>query len=275
MKKVNLYNLIPLLLLLLFGCDIINEDERVIQTDKLHFTNKVVLLEDFTGHKCVNCPVAAEEIARLEEWCEGHLIAVSIHAGSYANTAGSAWKTDFRTVAGEAYNDFFKPDGYPAAMVDRFSLNGKVTNNNVPTWSSQVIDRLSGESPVEIKLDAAWQAGMSKIALHVSVDFFRTVQDELALQLWIIEDNIVDAQLMPDNTINASYIHRHVLRDAINGIWGDSLGADSAEESSIEREYAYQPAVAWKKNDLQIVAFVYDRKSYAILQAVKAEIEQE
>ena len=91
MKRKHLYYILSLLLLVA-GCDIIDEKDRVIQTDELHFTNKIVLLEDFTGHKCVNCPVAADEIARLEEWCEGHLIAVSIHAGSYANTSGSAWE---------------------------------------------------------------------------------------------------------------------------------------------------------------------------------------
>lgn len=69
MKRKHLYYILSLLLLVA-GCDIIDEKDRVIQTDELHFTNKIVLLEDFTGHKCVNCPVAADEIARLEEWCE-------------------------------------------------------------------------------------------------------------------------------------------------------------------------------------------------------------
>lgn len=274
MKRKHLYYILSLLLLVA-GCDIIDEKDRVIQTDELHFTNKIVLLEDFTGHKCVNCPVAADEIARLEEWCEGHLIAVSIHAGSYANTSGSAWKTDFRTKAGEAYNDYFKPDGYPAAMVDRVASNGKVTNNNVPTWSSQVIDRLSEESPVEIKLEAVWQPGMEEIKLHAAVDFLRAVGNEPVLQLWIIEDHIVDAQLMPDNTINTAYLHRHVFRDAINDSWGESMGTGLTEGATIKKEYVYQPDITWKKKDLQIVAFVYDRKSHEILQAVKTEIEQE
>lgn len=274
MKKKQIYYLLSLLLLVT-GCDIIDEDDRVVQTDKLHFTNKIVLLEDFTGHKCVNCPVAAEETSRLEEWCEGHLIVVSIHAGSYANTSGSAWKTDFRTEAGEAYNDYFKPDGYPAAMVDRVAANGKMTNNNVPTWASQVIDRLSEESPVDIKLEAAWLAGMNEMKLLASVDFLRPVEEELAVQLWITEDHIVDAQLMPDNTINTAYTHRHVFRDAINGIWGEPVGRGHAAGSLFMKEYVYRPDVSWKKKDLQIVAFVYDRQSKAILQAVKAGIVRE
>lgn len=263
------------LLLLMAACDIIDEDERIIETDKLHFTNKVTLLEDFTGHKCVNCPVAAEETARLEEWCEGHLVVVSIHAGSYANTAGSAWKTDFRTEAGEAYHDYFKPDGYPAAMVDRFAPNGKVTNNNVPTWSSQVIGRLAEESPVEIKLDAVWLPGMEEMKVRAAVDLLRPVEEELALQVWVIEDNISAAQLMPDNTINTTYLHRHVFRDAVNGIWGERIGEGMAEGFSFTKEYRYRPDISWKKKDLQVVAFVYDRSSKVILQAVKAAITQE
>lgn len=160
-------------------------------------------------------------------------------------------------------------------MVDRVASNGKVTNNNVPTWSSQVIDRLSEESPVEIKLEAVWQPGMEEIKLHAAVDFLRAVGNEPVLQLWIIEDHIVDAQLMPDNTINTAYLHRHVFRDAINDTWGESMGTGLTEGATIKKEYVYQPDITWKKKDLQIVAFVYDRKSHEILQAVKTEIEQE
>lgn len=114
---------------------------------------------------------------------------------------------------------------------------------------------------------------MKGIKLHAAVDFLRAVENEPVLQLWIIEDNIVDAQLMPDNTINTAYLHRHVFRDAVNGVWGENLGTGLTEGATMKKEYTYQPDITWKKKDLQIIAFVYDQKSHEILQAVKTEIK--
>ena len=63
------------------ACSHIDEDEQLIYV-KPAAVERCVLLEDFTGQRCVNCPMAADEIHKLQEqYGEDVVIAVSIHSG--------------------------------------------------------------------------------------------------------------------------------------------------------------------------------------------------
>ena len=88
------------------------------------------------------------------------------------------------------------------------------------------------------------------------------------LQLWFTEDNILAFQKMPDGTTKADYIHNHVLRDAINGAWGDDCSVPQGQ--LWERDYAYTLNDAWKQENLSIVAFVYN--DAGVVQATKVKL---
>ena len=45
---------------------------------------RIALLEDFTGHKCVNCPQAAQLAKNLQLAHKGQIVVVEIHAGFFA-----------------------------------------------------------------------------------------------------------------------------------------------------------------------------------------------
>ena len=55
-----------LIVLLTQSCSQINESERFIVVEPATVT-RAVLIEEFTGQRCVNCPNAATEIARLQQ----------------------------------------------------------------------------------------------------------------------------------------------------------------------------------------------------------------
>ena len=47
--------------------------------------NVPVLVEEFTGQKCINCPEAHEELAKIQkEYGEDNVISVCIHASALA-----------------------------------------------------------------------------------------------------------------------------------------------------------------------------------------------
>jgi len=58
-----------------------------------------ILLEDFTGFGCVNCPRANEEIHKLQDRYGDHLIPIAVHAGWFATPFTSS-DPDFRTSVG-------------------------------------------------------------------------------------------------------------------------------------------------------------------------------
>lgn len=267
----------------LTACDVIGEADRIRPAETLQFTNKVVLLEEFTGHKCVNCPAASEEAARLESWCEGHLVVVGIHAGSYANTAGSAWKDDFRTEAGDAYDAYFRPDGYPAAMIDRKTAGGKITHDNLSSWSALVINSLAETAPVDIRMETGRTPGKTEERLDISLSWGEITPQKpvalpaeaLSLQIWLVEDSVEAPQLTSDNSIVWNYRHRHVLRDAVNGIWGEEIGSDFSAAIPWQRSYRYTLRSGWNRARCRFVVFVYDTKTREILQAAQIPLAGE
>ena len=81
MKYIIKYAFISLALLTA-SCDNISENDRYIKVEATK-AERTVLLEDFTGQNCVNCPAAHRTIEALEQQYGSHLIAVSIHAGHF------------------------------------------------------------------------------------------------------------------------------------------------------------------------------------------------
>ena len=67
-------------------------------------TYRNILIEDFTGHKCIFCPAAADLAHQLQEANPGRVHVASIHSG--VDGIG-----DFQSVDAEYTLDFTNPDG--------------------------------------------------------------------------------------------------------------------------------------------------------------------
>ena len=263
--------LLPGLALAMAACDEIDEADRLLAVDQdsFQFTNKVVLLEEFTGHLCINCPQGAVVVASLQEWAGGHVIPVSIHCGSYA-AVNQVFAEDFTTEAGDAYYNEFEPDAFPSCMMDRTVGDGGVKiNSNYDMWQSDLITCAAQAAPVEIELEASCDAA-GQLSAKVTVTGIYTIDYDVSLQLWLVEDGIVGAQLSQEG-IDYDYVHNHVLRGAINGTWGESVGTISAG-NSIERSYTYDIGGCVVEN-CKVVAFVYETASRGnVLQAAEVAL---
>ena len=79
--NIKTYILFAFAALAFMACSHIDEDERLIYV-KPAAVQRSVLIEDFTGQRCINCPKASDEIKLLQEqYGEDNVIAVSVHSG--------------------------------------------------------------------------------------------------------------------------------------------------------------------------------------------------
>lgn len=86
--KNNIYNKFAICAaaLSLMACSNIDEDDRFIEVEPVEVAKRV-LIEDFTGQRCVNCPNASEMIESLQEqYGAENVIAVGIHSGPFSKT---------------------------------------------------------------------------------------------------------------------------------------------------------------------------------------------
>ena len=246
--------LTAMLTLTMSACSHIDESDRLIYVKPADVKRRV-LLEDFTGQRCVNCPKASDEIKALQEqYGEDHVIAVGIHSGPL----GFYTKGDYlglSTEVGDEYYDHWALEYQPVGLIDRGAPL------EYTAWNARIHEELEKTAPVEIDIE-----------LHQN-DNQLTVQAEVMgidgttsgkLQLWLTEDGITAFQMMPDGTRNMEYIHRHVFRAAINGTWGESVSVAEGETFTT-KDYLFAIPEGWNADRLSVVAFVYNDQG--VLQA--------
>ena len=99
------------------ACDHISEAERLIY-EKPEPAKRVVLLEDFTGQKCTNCPKATDVIEQLQETYGEALVAVGIHGGPLG-FMGNAKTVGLATETGNEYYNHWGLQYQPVGLVGR------------------------------------------------------------------------------------------------------------------------------------------------------------
>ena len=229
------------------SCSHIDEDNRLIEVPHAKIS-RAVLVEEFTGQRCVNCPNATAEIERLqEEYGKENVIAVAIHSGPLA-----FFSTDkvlgLRTSLGDEYYDYWRVEAEPSGLINR---SGGVLL--LDKWATRVYQDMQNEALVELTAKA-------KIAdngmIEIGIEYLAVKDFSGKLQVWIIEDGIVALQMLPDGTLNREYVHNHVFRSTVNGTWGDDVVWPSGKQSILS--FSAEVQEEWNPKNLSIVAFVYN-----------------
>ena len=260
--KIRAYITLFMTALLMAACSHIDEDERLIYV-KPAPVERSVLIEDFTGQMCLNCPTATLEIEKLiEQYGEDAIIAVGIHSGPLGfHTRNNL--LGLSTDLGDAYYAHWNLEYQPVGLVDRGSPT------EYTAWGTLVREELQKTAPVEIGLKAA-VGESSQILINTQI---KGVDGDTQgkFQLWVVEDNITAFQRMPDGTRNFDFVHNHVFRAAVNGDWGEDISVN--EGYAVELEHSIIIASDWNPENLSIVAFVYNDNG--VQQVTRAKVLQE
>lgn len=256
MKKIGLFIALAASLLLT-ACDNIDKADRLIY-EKPNAVMRAVLLEDFTGQRCVNCPLGTEIIEQLVEEYGDAVVAVGIHGGPLG-FSGNATNVGLATETGNEYYNHWNLEYQPVGLVNRHSPV------NYPEWAAEVNKELT--KPATLDLHAT--ADIDNNSIHIAVTTFGTDGTTTGkIQVWVLEDGITALQLMPDGSSNKEYVHNHVFRQAVNGIWGDDFTISEGESKELEFTQALD--AKWNTDRLSIVAFIYNADG--VQQVVKTKV---
>ena len=231
-------------------------------------TVRKVLLEDFTGHLCVNCPAAHLVIEGLQIVYPERIIPVVIHTGFFAKPKTAPYDYDFRTADGDAIATEFGAitAPLPKGVVNRINKGGYLIGPAAyATAVSLVLDSLPEMPDIFIEIDPSYNSTDGTISVDVKMTtLINMPAGKYNVSVMVVESGIVEAQKNTTAEINngkdiMDYDHKDVLRGAINGAWGEEF-ADAALSPNqiITKSYSgYNIGSDWKPDDLKIVAFVY------------------
>ena len=259
-KSAHIYHLL-LLFAILASCSHIDEDERLVYVPPVD-ANRAVLIEDFTGQDCSNCPTAAAEIEKIkEQYGSDKVISVAIHGGQLARYS-TARVVGLRTELGDEYvNHWGVANTLPKGYVSRTS-----EPCNPDKWGALVRDVISQEPRLQLTATVAYDE--SSRQLHADIQALGLDDVKGNLQLWLTESGIVTLQSMPDGTRNGSYVHNHVLRAAVNGAWGTPFEVSTGAYARVAFDYILDDG--WNPGNMALVAFVYDNSG--VLQVVEVGV---
>ena len=186
-------------------------------------SNKNVVLEEYTGTNCTNCPDGHRRANLIADANPGKVVLINIHQGSFSGN-----NPDYKTEWGNALAGQTGLTGYPSGTINRRVFSGTKTALNRGDWASKGAIVLAEPSFVNIAARA--QIDSATRLLTVTVEVYYTADAETSsnkLNVAILQNEVVGPQTgmsaNPDYVVGTQYRHMHMLRHLITGQWGDLL----------------------------------------------------
>lgn len=268
--------ILTILVIFITGCDIVEEPYLVPKgntgpgpVEKI----RKVLLEDFTGQKCPNCPEAAELAHNLQTIYGEQFIVITVHAGYYSEPSASGdFTADFRTQEGNELNGYFGFIGYPSGMVNRTEYKG-ATVLFKDDWEGAVAAQVALPAQAEINITTDYNATSRKLTCNLESTFLEDLSGTYNICVYITESGIISPQQTEQGVLK-DYVHNHVLRGSMNGTWGDPVGEDGSAAANVKLTDSFEITMdnGWNADNCGIVAFIYNTATNEVVQAEETDV---
>ena len=218
-------------------------------------TGKTVLIKDFTGARCVNCPAAAEHAHNLQHQLdEDHIFIMSVHAGYLAQPLGSF--PDFLTDEGtEWYNN---NNSNPLFTVDHVALTEGNTLNETQI-DAPVTAALEEEQTFEIVVGPNYDETNRQLKVDVQAIALDDLDGHFFITVCLVEDHIIGWQTIPGG-VDKEYDFRNVFRGTLNGAYGTSF-EDLHVDANDTFHFSYTTEInaGYNADECYLMVYVYDK----------------
>lgn len=224
---------------------------------------KNILLEEFTGINCGNCPSAHKIAANLLLAQENTFYSIAIHSGYYASPFSD--QPDFRTPEGEELDaTFASGSGYPCGMINRHTFAGTSPIMSRSNWTLCAKEIHQENAPVNLYVTSTYSAADAQLTVHVEGYYTADVDaQQNLLTVALTQNNIRGPQ--SGGGVGSDYLHQHMLRDYLTPLWGDTI-SNCAAGSFFTKDYTYAVPenindVAVDPAELEVIVFVANDKT--------------
>ncbi len=248
---------ICLLLLTLSACEKNPPEYSLIKPTE---SDRKVLVEEFSGALCPNCPQGTQDLENLKSIYKDNLIIVTIHAGDFAFPYPES-KYDFTTDAGNELLKFLgNPLGYPSSVINRVK-QGQSFQSFASKWASLIANELEKPAIINLSMQLDYDQDTRFLAVKVTALPLVEITEGLNLSVLIKESSIIDPQAdrAAASGVVIEYAHKDVLRMMLSAPAGDLLTIAAEAFVPYEKSYAFTLPPEdgwWRANNCEVVAFV-------------------
>lgn len=211
-----------------------------------------VMVEDYTGVWCGNCPRVVEALEQASQQLGANndqLIKVAIHRSSSNPTDASYDPYNFDASA-------FEPNGgYPKAYINRKTRWTPLEYNNL----GMVVTQTQVNKRLGLKLKTETLSNSIKLTVD---GLFSDNFNQLSLIVYQLESGFVYNQVNYTTFFNGddiiqNFVHDHVLRNVLTNINGDAI-SNSNTGNEFSREFSIPLNTITNTQNAEFVAFIVD-----------------
>ncbi|MBK7357912.1 MAG: Omp28-related outer membrane protein [Saprospiraceae bacterium] len=241
-------------------------------------TKRVVLIEEFTGASCVNCPKGIAQTTAIRNAYPDNVVVVAVHS-NFLGAPATAGQVNLRTPDAQAIEAFLgswfsKPE---AAFNRKYDDANQTYRYGSPdSWRGIVEEELKKDPMVELIIDKSFNETTRELKVTLKVKGLVAISKPLHIHCGITESEIIADQL--DNTGKLiDFVHNHALRKMLSPIPGDKIADGIAVNQALEQEYNFTlpiDNILWKPEHCEIFAYVsLDETEKYILQAAEVKLK--
>jgi hypothetical protein len=244
-----------------------------------------VLLEEYTGHRCNNCPNAAIVANDLAANNPDRVFVAAIHASPGGMSSfqqfdpnASSFYTNHTNDEGLSYGEYFQ-NGFNFFGNPQGTVNKQVVDNKMfdfsGTWATRTTNLLAN-TDVKIRMQSVFNYYETTNGgyLHVQLEKTNNLSVPINTVVYVVQDTLTDWQVMPNNSYNPEYIHKNKHLGSIdNRPFGRlAFGSSSASGEQIILDYAYKLPNILDPENLHFLIYAYNTETYEIYQVIKQRI---
>jgi hypothetical protein len=294
------------------ACDVVDNPTRAIVTSTLTPVEQArldsaeathvapaltqnVLIEDYTGQYCGNCPKAAHMGDSLRQKYPGRVFVTEVHVTDYfAAPRMPHFPIDFRvpditlplpnTKASFDITQAFDLDnrGLPQGAVNRAPFTA-ANNDPVATyalWPGVVADQLALAPTVELRATPLYNRTTRQLRLKTATKYLTGMPGRsMRLGIIIVEDSLIGAQ--KDYTLSRAgnpeqitehYEHHNVMRAALAGTFGALQVAGPAASQQFSNYLGYSLPAGWNDRHCSVIVYISDATTRQIVQVAQVKL---
>ena len=241
---------------------------------------KNVVIEDFTGVKCTNCPQGHQIIELLKAANPNRIIALAMHPRNslglpVALPPSYAVNPDLRNdKVQDLFANYFGQTSQPIAAIDRKLFPGE-TNILIDkgTWTNHANQEIALATPLNIELTTSFDSTSRELTIATELHYTQNVSEENKMTILLVE-NAITASQVDGIVVDTFYQHKDVVRDFITDTRGDAIAMPHDAGRVIIKIYKTTLAAAWKPENMKVAAYVHEYvNSKIVYQGKEVDVE--